>query len=63
MLETRFTFFISKKKKQKQKQKQKTGEIPIFVTVTEKVNFGLHFAGNRHFHVAHALLRHCDVIR
>ena len=55
MLETPFPFFIS----------QKPGEIVIFGTflAKKKINFGLHFAENQHFQIAHVLLRHSDVIR
>ena len=44
--------------------KQKTGwNSYIWNFFSEKINFGLYFAENRHSQVGHALLRHCDVIR
>ena len=54
MLETPFSFLISKK----------PGEIPIFGTFWRKSQLNLaYFAENLHFQVGHALLCHYNGIR
>ena len=37
--------------------------IDIWNFFSERINFGLYFAENRHFQVGHVLLRKCDVLR
>ena len=47
-----FPFFICKN----------WGKSDIWNFFSEKINFGLYFAENRHLQVHHFLLRHCDVM-